>query len=337
MRLLHRLGLLALGSSIPLAAQTSCTPDSLSNAAKAVATIRHHLHDQAVPEDDPHVPAAIAANLAELKDALASSAEAAFACANGAATPEQLQKTLADALHANIDAATETAETRNRRDIGAYGSDLSAQVFQLFGRPKFVEVDFRYGVECGDDHLLMVFEAADDNTSSSWRERMRWGAPSYTTVGDAIGDFAMLTPLTGSYKAPAWRFVVAHGHPSCPGNTARRSRFDLDLLSPTADPAKPKVDWHFEHAYTEDHTVPRLATTEDTVDFRILHEGNDEEKHERKAAKAAQASPARSLEIYRFHLTAGGRLEPIPAAVDEDSVGTPAAGKTPPATTNSPH
>ncbi len=328
MRVYRRLGLLALGFTIPVAAQTSCTPDALGSAAKTVATIRHQLHGQAVPAGDPHVSPEIAAHLAQLKNALALSAQAAFACANGAAAPEQLQKTLANALHANVAAATETAETRNKQDIGAYGSDLSVQVFQLFGRPKFFEVDFRYGIECGDDHLLMVFDAADDSASSTWQERLRWGAPSYTTVGDAIGDFAMLTPLTGSYKTPTWRFVVAHGHPSCPGNASRPSRFDLDLLSPTGDPAKPHVDWHFEHAYTEDHTTPRLATTEDTVDFRLLHE--------RKETKAAKGTPAQPLEIYRFHLTAGGQLEPVPAAVDEDSAGPPASGKTPPATTNLP-
>jgi hypothetical protein len=321
MRVLHRLGLLTFGFAIPLAAQTSCTPDALASAAKSVAAVRHQLHEQSVPENDPNVPAGVAAQLGQLKQALAASAEAAFACANGSASPDSLQKQLADALHANVASATGTVETRGKRDFGAYGSDLSVQVFQLFGRPKFVEVDFRYGVECGDDNLLMVFEAADDSASSPWHESLNWSAPAYTTVSDALGDFAMLTPLTGSFKSPNWRFLVAHGHPGC--GTTRQSRFDLDLLSPAADPAKPRVDWHFEHPYTEDHVVPRLATTEDTVEFRIQHEG--------KTAKGGAAADA--LESFRFHLTANGQLEPVSAAADENSAGSPAR---PGATANSP-
>lgn len=325
MRVYHWLGLFALGSAIPGAAQSSCTPDALASAAKAVMAVRHELHGQAVPESDPNVPPAIAAQLDQLKDALGRVAEAVFACTNGASTPEHLQQALADVLHANVASATDTVETRNKKDYGAYGSDLSVQVFQLFGRPKIVEVDFRYGIECGDDHLLMVFQAASDSASSLWQERLRWSAPGYSSVGDAMGDFVMLTPLTGSYKAPSWRFVVAHGHPGC-GRGPRPSHFDLDLLRPTADPAKPTVDWHFEHAYTEDHIVPRLATTEDTLEFRIVH-GD-------KPGKAG--SPGSSPEIYRFHLTTDGRLEPAPTGEGEDSSGTPVAGEKPAANTNSP-
>ena len=88
-------------------------------------------------------------------------------------------------------------------------------------------------------------------------------AAGYRTVADALGDFVLLTPLTGSGDIPDWRFVVAHGHPAC-GPGSRPSRFDLDLLRPTDDPTHPAVDWHFEHAYRQDRSVvPRLITTED--------------------------------------------------------------------------
>ncbi len=274
-----------------------------------------------MPENDPNVPAQAAAQLGQMKQALASAADAAFACADGSASAEALQTQLAEALHANIATATGTVETRDKRDYGAYGSDLSVQVFQLSGRPKYVEVDFRYGVECGDDNLLMVFEAADDHASSRWHESLRWSAPAYATVSDALGDFAMLTPLTGSSKSPSWRFLVAHGHPGC-GN-ARQSQFDLDLLSPTTDPAKPKVEWHFEHAYIEDHVVPRLATTEDTVEFRIQHEG--------RTGKGA--GPADAVESFHFRLTADGQLEPAAATGDESPAGASAGAR---ATTSSP-
>lgn len=289
-----------LGPTLAAYGQGSCSPDALATAAKRVAEARRALQTQAVPQADPHVPPVVARQLADLKDALASAAQAAFACAPSRATADQLQATLATALHANVASATETVETLKGKDIGAYGSDLSVQVFPLFGKPKFFEVDFRYGVECGDDNLLMIFESADDNSPEGWRERLRWGAPSYSTVGDAIGDFVMLTPLTGSYQKPTWRFLVAHGHPGC-ATGPRQSLFDLDLLSLSSDPAKPHVDWHFQHAYAQDQTAaPRLSTTEDTVDFRILHQPE---------GKTATTSGV-ATEIYRFHLSPDCTLEP---------------------------
>ncbi|HLI76074.1 MAG TPA: hypothetical protein VKV02_03945, partial [Acidobacteriaceae bacterium] len=310
MRLFVRFAILGLGSVAPLRAQGSCAPGALAEAAKTVAAVRHSLHGQSVGESDPVVPAAVAQQLMQLKDSLALAAEAAFACAPVTSTPDALQSTLSAALHANVASAAEQAvvDVKARRDIGAYGSDLAVQVFQLFGKPKFYEVDFRYGIECGDDNLLLVYEAAGD-TDGAWRKRLRWDAPTYRTVGDAIGDFVMLTPLTGNDQHPSWRFVVAHGQPAC-GKLPRPSQFDLDLLSPASDGSRPTVDWHFEHAYTNGtNTVPRLATTEDTIDVQLT-----------SAPEIPGKKPAKppTVESYRFHLTADGRIEPSPASAESE-------------------
>lgn len=282
-------------------AQTACIPAALPEAAKAVGQLRHTLHEEAITENDPHVPALVATQLAQLKTALNTAAETVFACANPTSTPEALEKTLADALHANLHGDKDTPiEIRGKKELGAYGSDLAVQVFPLYGSPRYVEVDFRYGVECGDDNLLLVFSTDIRSTANTaWHEVLRWGAPSYNTVADAIGDFVLLTPLSGFEKERNWRFVVAHGQPSC-GALTSPSRFDLDILEPTADPAQPQTIWHMEHPYTRNQ-VPRLSTTEDTLSFQLAP---PQDPH--KTAKV----PAHT-DTFRYRVTRDNQVEPL--------------------------
>ena len=258
------------------------------------------MHGQAVAENDPGVPAVVGTQLMQMKAALAQAADAAFACAAGTATPEQIEKTLADALHANLSQASETVlVTKDKKDLGAYGSDLAVQVFPLFNSPKYFEVDFRYGVECGDDNLLLIFAADAGTGTAAWHEVLRWGAPRYSNVSDAYGDFILMTPLSGFPGKRNWRFVVAHGQPGCAAANGP-SRFDLDLLEPTADPEAPQVIWHLEHPYRRSE-VPRLSTTEDTLTFEL--------SPPEKTAKGKGVSGA--AEVYRFHVGADNQVEPI--------------------------
>jgi hypothetical protein len=318
MRSFVRLGLLACTATLPVAAQTSCSTSHLSAAATNVTAIRHKLHAQSTPADDGTVPAPVAAQLGELKDALADAAAAAFACAPASASAEQLQSGLAKALHANEATGPEALpQTKDGKDLGAYGSELAVQVFELFGTPRLFEVDFRYGIECGDDNLLLVYEAASDAAPDGWHRQLRWDAATYNSVGDALGDFVLLTPLSGDPQHPTWRYLVAHGHPGC-GATPRPSHFDLDLLTPTINAGKPQLAWHFEHPYTQGAVIPRLATTEDTIEFRLTP-GPPSEVSEKAAA------PVEHPEVYRFHMTTDGRIEPSPSSSTNEGSATVSA------------
>ena len=313
-------GLLFLASSLAAAAQATCNPNALPAAAKQVEAVRHALRAAAVPTSDPAVPAPIAAQLLQLKSALADAADAAFACAAPSVADAGMKATLAEALKANRSGSVEetSEELPGNREQGAYGSDLAVEVFQLFNQPRIFEVTFRFGIECGDDNLLLVFQAPSER-SGTWHEALRWGTSAYNNVGDALGDFIMLTPLTGEYKHPTWRFLVAHGHPGCAARP-RPSTFSLDLLTPTADPAKPTVSWHFDHPYTEGLFAPRLATTEDTIEFRLTPIPPEPAKHPVKPT-AQRAAPRQgktsSPEVYRFHLEAGGQIVPTEAQPDQ--------------------
>ncbi len=317
--------LLGLAFAFPATAQSSCSPSDLSAAAKAVAQIRHELHEQAVPENSPRVPAVVGAQIVALKEQLAKAAEAVFSCAGASDSPDELQKRLAEALHANLSDAAETSiETRDKRDLGAYGSDLAVQVFPLGGSPPYDEVDFRFGIECGDDNLLLVFANAKPETTHSadapanWGEVLRWGAPAYALNSAAYGDFVMMTPLSGFPGQRNWRFVVAHGQPSC-GAADGPSRFDLDILQPTAEPASPHVVWHLERPYLRNQ-VPRLSTTEDTLTFELAPP--------ERSARTAKAPVGTGTYRYRV-----GKDNQVEAIATSDVVPTPQA---PAASTNSP-
>ncbi len=296
-------GLAALALAPALAGQKLCAAHALDGPGEAVVAARQRLLSQAVAADDPHISPAIATDLRTLKDALAEVARAAFACSNASLSQEQMQGLLADTLHPSHVPAATARETRDGRQTGVYGADLAVQVFQLSSTPRFFEVDFRYGIACGDDHLLMIFRAPGDRATESWQEQLRWDAPNYTTVGDALGDFVLLTPLTGSADHPTWRFLVAHGHSGC-ADPPRTSRFDLDLLTPTADPARPAVSWHFDHPYTAGNVVPRLATTEDTAEFQLVPAAPPPD---------GAAAASRPEVVYQFHLDAQGRVVPMEA------------------------
>ena len=304
---------------LPAAASTqaSCSSSALPEAAKQVIAVRHQLHEQTVGENDPKVPATVATQLGQFKDALANAAQAAFACAPADVSPEDLEKTLATALHANQSSASETViETKNKRDLGAYGSDLSVQVFPLYSSPRYFEVDFRYGVECGDDNLLLVFETGGAHATAGsphWQPVLRWGAPTYNTVADAYGDFVLLTPLSGFPGQRNWRFVVAHGQPGC-GAATRPSHFDLDLLEPSDDPAHPQVVWHLEREYLRAET-PRLSTTEDTLTFELAPP--------EKNGKTAKAPPMHG-DTYRFQVGKDNQVQPLTAAAENTPATTAA-------------
>ena len=332
MRIAVSSALLGCALSFPAYAQTTCAATALPQAARVVAAVRHQLHGEAVGELDPVVPAPIAGQLAQLKNALAQAADAAMACAAPTITPESLQKTLADALHANLSAESETTlVTAAGKDRGAYGSDLDVQVLPLSSSPsspRYLEIDLRYGVECGDDNLLLVYkqtggakQADDKQPGGGWRPVLRWDAPGYRNIGGAFGDFILLTPLTGLADKPNWRVVVAHGQPSCYADDSHSrfdSRFDLDLLQPGADPAHPAVVWHLERPYRRTDT-PRLATTEETLTFQLLPQATARPQEKSKSGNPHSAAPA--AQIYRYRVSSDNQVE----VIDSPGATTPVA------------
>jgi hypothetical protein len=222
-----------------------------------------------VEEMDTNVPAEARDLITQLKDALSCTADAVLASAAPSIDPLELQQRLAHVLGANPPQppqGTVVAKDDRRFDeaLGPYyGHNLRTQVTRPATAARLIEVEFSINIECGDDHLLLVYALGN----GLWRRQMRWQAPPLKKSSDAFGDFFLVTVLPapgGGTSGP--RVVVAHGMPWC---TSRFSGFDMDVLSPDSDPNSPRVLWHSERGYSRFSFTPTISSSDDTFELRL--------------------------------------------------------------------
>jgi hypothetical protein len=253
---------------VPCSAQEPCAPAQLSDAADRVRRIQEGLKQLKVEEMYTDVPAEVRDLITQLKDALSCTADAALAGAGPSVDPVELQQTLAHVLSANPPQPPPDTVVRNddhRFDEwrGSYGHNLRVQVTGPATVSRLIEVEFSINIECGEDHMLLFYAPVN----GAWRRQMRWQAPPLKKTSAAFGDFFFATIL----PAPAGgtsgtRVVVAHGNPWC---TSRFSGFDIDVLSPGADPNSPKVFWHTHRGYSRFNFTPTIRSSEDTFELLL--------------------------------------------------------------------
>jgi hypothetical protein len=252
-------------------AQELCKPNALSQAASKVLTLQEELKQTKVGEMDEGVPSNAAERITRLKYALGIVSDSALACAKPSVDPIELQKHLAEVLHANAPeppANTAISKDDHRYDeiLGSYGHDLRIQVSRPSDITDILMIQFSTNIECGSDSMLLIYELHD----GVWTEKMRWQSPPLKLTSDAFGDFFLVAVLRDSSavksKNTKWRVAVAHGTPWC---TSRFSAFKIDLLSPGSDPTSPHVLWHTERGYSRSDFEPRIKSSENTFELRL--------------------------------------------------------------------
>lgn len=272
----------------PCRAQTPCTPAQLSDAADRVHHIQQGLKQVNVEEMDTDVPAEARDLITQLKDALSCAADATLAGATPSVDPVELQQKLAHVLSANPpqpppDTAIRQDDHRFDEALGIYGHNLRVQVSRPPTVASLIEVEFSINIECGQDHMLLVYALG----SGAWSRQMRWQASPLKKISDAFGDFFLATilptPEGGTFGA---RVVVAHGKPWC---TSRMSGLDIDLLSPGADPNSPKVLWHTDRGYSRFNFTPTIRSSDDTFELRLNAPAGDPDGFERRVIHRYQA------------------------------------------------
>ncbi len=291
---------LVLYAAVPCGAQTPCFPAALADVASRVHRIQEGLKQIPVGEMDTTVPAAARDLLTQLKDALSCAADAALALAGPTVDPVELENRMADILNANPPEPAENAvvskdDHRFDETFGSYGRNLRVRVTRPSNVAGLIEVEFSVNIECGDDHMLLVYAPRN----GVWREQMRWQAPPLKQVSDAFGDFfvsaTLSTPEVGDTRL---RVVVAHGTPWC---TSRFSGFAMDILSPASDSNSPKVLWHTERGYSRGDFRPRIKSSGNTFELRLNDSSMDIDGYERRV-------------IYRYRIDEHQdvhRIEPI--------------------------
>jgi hypothetical protein len=221
-----------------------------------------------VEEMCTNVPAEARDLITQLKDALTCTADAALAGAGPPVDPVELQQRLAHALSANPpqpppDSVVRKDDHRFDEALGSYGHNLRVQVIRPATLGRLIEVEFSINIECGQDHMLLIYELGN----GAWHRQTRWQAPPLKETSDAFGDFFLVAFLPAPAGGTSGPFVVvAHGRPWC---TSRLSGFEMDVLSPVSDPNSPKVLWHTHRGYSRFEFTPTLRSSEDTFELQL--------------------------------------------------------------------
>jgi len=251
------IGFLLFSTPATCRADISCShPVQLHSAAEAIQ-IRNQLLAIKVGWLTDDMPAPSPERLEEFKIALMQTAETVFACNDTSSQPAAMQRELAGLLHANrhvpptrySDADTEKP-SRN-----VFGSDLRVRVSRASAMPLILSVQFTFGINCGTDSVLMLFQS----DQGRWKDVLRWRVKSLQGIQDAFGDFFYPFILPGESPG-AWRLVAVHGEPWCSSNL---SGFAIDVLAPTNNPDAPKLIAHRTENYFR-YEPPKLSISSNT-------------------------------------------------------------------------
>lgn len=281
---------------VPLHADDRCSQDSLQHAAGRVFELQSRLLAVKVGQDgmDTSVSPAIQADIREFKASISYAVDAFIRCSSSTGEEKSIESGLADLLRANKEEMWKTVEgdTLNGNPDQVYGRALGLKVRTLSQEPRIISVQVSFGVNCGDDNVLIVYELHD----VGWRRELLWQAGDYETVGGAFGDFFEFQLIPNG--APnGFALAVAHGHPWC---TSRWSGFDLDVLEPDKGKEATKVMMHTNEGNVRDEIEPRMKRTSDGFELRL-------------EVGTVESAVMTRAGIYRYHVANGqiARVQPI--------------------------
>ena len=224
-----------------------------------------------VGEMEEGVPPTIANKITHIKDALSQVSDAALACATPPTEPLELEKHLAEVLHANApepppNSAISTNDHRYDEILGSYGHNLRVRVSRPPEFAGVLAIQYSINIECGADTMLLVYEVQD----GAWMEKLRWQSSPLKEISDAFGDFFLSAflhdPSSPKGQEVKWRIVVAHGTTWC---TSRFSGFKIDLLAAGPDSVSPRLIWHTERGYSRGGFYLRLKSAGNTFELRL--------------------------------------------------------------------
>lgn len=169
--------------------------------------------------------------------------------ASNTADIRHIEKGLAAWLDANKPQGTVSPPEYGQVERRVYGTGLRLIARKPDGAPEVIAVEVSFGIMCGGDTMLLIYEWQDGR----WKPILRWQSGRYRDVSGAFGDFfkyaVMTDPISNTLVV-----AVAHGRPWC---TSGWSGFDLDVIKIAQSNAPQKVLLHREGGYNR--TVDRAA------------------------------------------------------------------------------
>jgi len=284
-------------------AEKPCTQPDLHAPAQRAKALQSQLLAAKVANQgtDDSVPLSLQLEIHALKDTLAALATVALECAPANTGSAALQTTLATALNLDKQQRLETTETSTEEADHIYGADLTVKVTRPTTLPILL-IEFRFGIACGTDSLLLAYEYRHVH----WLSAARWQSPDYDQVSGAFGDFFdyLILQPQGAPKpeeTPPWFLAIAHGRPWC---TSNMSAFHLDVLQPSEFQLAQHPVYHESAVYIRT-TSPTFSPNPDGFELRLT-------------ANSLDASIAAHTAIYRYRVTPGSpevspveRIQPI--------------------------
>ncbi len=229
-----------------LRAEQACSQTDLQAAVQHAKVVQAQLLTYKIRgEIDEGVPAPLQAQIRAFKESLTALTDTALQCAPEDANPKMIETTLAKLLDANKPVINEVYDPKKPPQLDRiYGGEIDVKASAPANSPQVLLVRISFGIECGDDAMLLAYEFRHGR----WQQTLRWQSGDYDRISGAFGDFFSYQVVP--QKDPgSWLIAVAHGHPWC---TSRWSGFDLDLIRPSIENAPQQVVFHQKAGYVRD-------------------------------------------------------------------------------------
>lgn len=243
----------ALVPSPPADRSNVLQPAIQQSANDVLATQRTLLASPLGEEGDASVPPIARQNILQIKDHIASLADAYMACQPSDADA----KSIVQALTALI---PPSPSTENK-----FGSGLS---FEVTATAHLISIAAKFGIKCGEDAMLLIFVPHEN----SWTEVLRWQSPPYKDVSGAFWSFKH--KISPPDAAGAWFVITSRVMPWC---SSTWSSIEYTILRPG-----PKVLLkRSEGMWWGNEDFGTLTATQNTADIRFTSNSIDPAVHSR--------------------------------------------------------
>ncbi len=233
------------------------------------------------------LPPSLQKEISKLKDALSATVSAYLQCAKADAVDLTAMQSELVRMTAVQEPPPITQFDKEQVD-GFYGTELKIIASHPANAPQLIAVTIKFGIECGDDSMLLIYE----RKTNTWQESLRWQSGDYAKISGAFGDFFQYAVLPR--EQGHWVVAAAHGTPWC---TSRWSAFDLDLIQPIRDGSRQRVLQHTTYGYVRFEKDVIIRYRPDGFEFRDEEGSMDSDVMTRTG-------------VYRFRL-ANDRLERV--------------------------
>jgi len=264
--------LFSLASTIAAAAKESpCTVTQYRTQHEAAVRVREAARSLATIEAatmETDVPPEAQIRIPKLKAAVQDFVPTVFAC-----LPDDQDARPVERLLNRMAGVADLSPNDQPSDInkplsGFYGTPVHFEVTAQGNNREVFGVLAAFGVECGDDAVLFVFE----REGKTWIEKITATSNPYKSVGDAWGDLQY--SISPPDPTGHWFVLLARDHPWC---SSRFNGIEIRILRPGATPGQPVVILNVNDGLNRGDINTRLSAKADMAEVIFDKPGQDVE------------------------------------------------------------